>query len=141
LVRRARGGGSAGAPILDAGGRGAYAKGGAFESGVQAFADGAAFTNGVVSSATMAPMAVFGEAGPEAIMPLKRGPNGSLGVQVVGTGGGGGSGGGVQVVQHISIDSRSDQATILQAMAQAKDAAIAQIQREVRSGSRAYTRA
>ena len=61
-----------------------YAKGGAFEGGseVQAFAKG-----GVVSRPTTFPMTggqtgLMGEAGPEAIMPLKRGSNGKMGVQV-----------------------------------------------------------
>jgi TP901 family phage tail tape measure protein len=47
-----------------------YAKGGIFDrpTGFK-FANGAGFSNGVM-----------GEAGPEAVMPLKRGPNGSLGV-------------------------------------------------------------
>ena len=34
----------------------------------------------IASSPTIAPMALFGEAGPEAIMPLRRGADGSLGV-------------------------------------------------------------
>ncbi|MDB4296091.1 hypothetical protein N9940_00685 [bacterium] len=65
-----------------------FKDGGAFSGGnVIPFANG-----GVVSSATMFPMAgkqtgVMGEAGPEAIMPLKRGANGKLGVQVQGGGG------------------------------------------------------
>ncbi|VVE78192.1 hypothetical protein PSP31120_01553 [Pandoraea sputorum] len=67
------------------------AKGNVFASGaaVQAFAKGGAFTNQVVSQPTLAPMALFGEAGEEAIMPLTRGPDGSLGVKAsidVGTG-------------------------------------------------------
>ena len=49
-----------------------------------------AYANGgipdLVSSPTMAPMALFGEAGPEAIMPLRRGPDGRLGVEVNGGG-------------------------------------------------------
>jgi phage-related minor tail protein len=45
-------------------------------------------------------MALFGEAGPEAIMPLKRGPDGSLGVRTSGHSGGG------NVTQHITIDAR-----------------------------------
>lgn len=60
-----------------------FSKGGVFSGGsqVQAFAEG-----GVVSSPTNFPMAgnkvgLMGEAGPEAIMPLKRGSNGKLGVQ------------------------------------------------------------
>jgi len=62
-----------------------FANGAAFSGGkVTPFADG-----GVVSSPTMFPMAngagLMGEAGPEAIMPLKRGKNGKLGVQVEGS--------------------------------------------------------
>ncbi|VVD74395.1 hypothetical protein PAQ31011_00789 [Pandoraea aquatica] len=59
------------------------AKGNVFASGaaVQAFAKGGAFTNQVVGQPTIAPMALFGEAGEEAIMPLKRAPDGSLGVK------------------------------------------------------------
>jgi len=63
---------------------GGFANGAAFSNGkVTAFADG-----GVVNQPTMFPMAngagLMGEAGPEAIMPLKRGKNGKLGVQVEG---------------------------------------------------------
>ncbi len=54
---------------------------------IRPFADG-----GVLSGPTMFPMAggktgLMGEAGPEAIMPLKRGANGKLGVQMEGGGG------------------------------------------------------
>jgi len=84
-------------PILDglfggSGGGGAgilgkifgFANGGAFMNGkVTPFADG-----GVVGSPTVFPMAngmgLMGEAGPEAIMPLKRGKNGKLGVEASG---------------------------------------------------------
>jgi hypothetical protein len=56
-----------------------FAKGGAFNNGVQMFANG-----GVVGSPTMfghsGGLGVMGEAGPEAIMPLKRGSDGKLGV-------------------------------------------------------------
>ena len=56
-------------------------------SGIQAYADG-----GVVNSPTMfkhgGGLGVMGEAGPEAIMPLSRGSNGKLGVQMEGGGGG-----------------------------------------------------
>lgn len=64
------------------------ANGNLFYSGqvVQAFASGGAFTNSVVSSPTMAPMALFGEAGPEAIMPLARDGAGRLGVKAQGAG-------------------------------------------------------
>lgn len=54
------------------------------------WAKGGAFTNSVVDSPTMFKFAnggkfgVMGEAGPEAVLPLKRGSDGSLGVQVQG---------------------------------------------------------
>lgn len=66
------------------------AKGNAFDqSGVQPFAKGGAFTNSVVNQPTLFTFAnggsfgMMGEAGPEAIMPLQRGSDGSLGVKVV----------------------------------------------------------
>jgi len=64
------------------------ADGGAWSGGrqIQAYADG-----GVVGGPTMFPMSggktgLMGEAGPEAIMPLKRGKNGKLGVETSGSG-------------------------------------------------------
>ncbi|MBA4903108.1 phage tail tape measure protein [Pseudomonas aeruginosa] len=71
----------------------AQADGGAWANGVQFFANGAAFTNSIVSRPTAFGMAggrtgVIGEAGPEAILPLARGADGSLGVRSVGGGGG-----------------------------------------------------
>ena len=66
------------------------AKGTAWDSGVQAFAKGGAFTNSVVSSPTLFKFAkgtgLMGEAGPEAIMPLKRDSSGNLGVRAQGSG-------------------------------------------------------
>ncbi len=64
-----------------------FANGGVFSGGrVTAFAAG-----GVVSGPTPFPMrgglGLMGEAGPEAIMPLTRGPGGKLGVQAIGGGG------------------------------------------------------
>jgi hypothetical protein len=41
---------------------------------------------GVVDSPSIAPMALFGEAGPEAIVPLKRGTDGNLGIAASGGG-------------------------------------------------------
>ena len=65
------------------------ADGGAWQGGsqIQAYADG-----GVIGGPTTFPMSggktgLMGEAGPEAIMPLKRGSNGKLGVQMEGGGG------------------------------------------------------
>jgi len=65
-----------------------FAKGGAFTDGVQMFAKGGAFTNGIYNNPTLFKFAkggafgMMGEAGPEAVMPLKRGSDGSLGVRV-----------------------------------------------------------
>lgn len=72
-----------------------FADGGSFSQGrVMPFADG-----GVVSRPTYFPMrggtGLLGEAGPEAIMPLARGPDGKLGVR-------GGGGGRTTVVMNIS---------------------------------------
>lgn len=70
------------------------AQGGAWDGGVQMFAKGGAFaTNSVLTRPTGFAMAggglgVAGEAGPEAIMPLARGADGSLGVQMMGGGSG-----------------------------------------------------
>ena len=71
-------------------GEGSSANGGAFAVGA-AFAGGNVipFARGgipdLVDRPTLAPMALFGEAGPEAIMPLRRGSDGSLGVRASGT--------------------------------------------------------
>lgn len=72
-----------------------FAAGGAFSQGkVMPFARG-----GIVAGATTFPMrggtGLMGEAGPEAIMPLQRGPDGRLGVQAAG-------GRGVSVVMNIT---------------------------------------
>jgi hypothetical protein len=48
------------------------------------FAKGGAFTNGIVSDPTTFNMGLMGEAGPEAIMPLTRMADGSLGVAYAG---------------------------------------------------------
>lgn len=68
------------------------ANGAYFADGVAAFANGGAFTNSIVSSPTLfqfadggtMKMGEMGEAGPEAIMPLRRGPDGRLGVDASG---------------------------------------------------------
>lgn len=72
-----------------------FEKGGAFSQGrVMPFARG-----GVISGATTFPMrggtGLMGEAGPEAIMPLARGPDGRLGVRTQG-------GGATQITMNIS---------------------------------------
>jgi len=68
-----------------------FEQGGSFDSGgIQAFANGGTFSNSIVSSPTLFKFAsgtgMMGEAGPEAIMPLKRGPDGKLGVAASGGG-------------------------------------------------------
>lgn len=72
------------------------------------FAKGDAFTNGVYSSPTMFKFAnggsfgVMGEAGPEAVMPLHRGSDGSLGVRMQG-----GSSDGGNVVVNVINNSKA----------------------------------
>lgn len=66
------------------------AKGGAWSGGTQLFAKGGAFTNSVVNSPTSFAMSgggqgIMGEAGPEAIVPLSRSSDGSLGVRMSGS--------------------------------------------------------
>lgn len=94
------------------------AKGGAYSGGTEFFAQGGAFTNSIVSSPTAFGMSgggrgVMGEAGPEAIVPLARAADGSLGVRLVG-GAGGQSSGGVNVYVTInsdgSVNAETDQA-------------------------------
>lgn len=86
----------------------AMANGGAFSGGrqIQAYANG-----GVVGGPTYFPMAggktgLMGESGPEAIMPLKRGKGGKLGVAVEG------NSGSVNVVYNINVTGGSDPAAI-----------------------------
>ena len=83
------------------------ANGNVFSGGsqVQAYANG-----GIVNSPTNFPMSgnqvgLMGEAGPEAIMPLKRGSNGKLGVQMEG---GGNSGDNIVVNQNFNFQSNGD---------------------------------
>lgn len=78
-------GGGSSTPTVSSGTGGLYANGGAFAYGnVVPFALGGAFTNRIVDRPTLFPFAngtgLMGEAGPEAIMPLRRGRDGRLGV-------------------------------------------------------------
>ncbi|WP_236316569.1 phage tail tape measure protein [Enterobacter hormaechei] len=73
-----------------------------------------AFSNGIVRNPTMFAFAkggagIMGEAGPEAIMPLTRAPDGSLGVRAVGAGGGQSLSSAPQV--YISIDGNGNTST------------------------------
>jgi lambda family phage tail tape measure protein len=61
-----------------------FASGGVFDGGLTKFAKGGAFSNSVLTQPTVFRFAngigMAGEAGPEAIMPLRRGSDGRLGV-------------------------------------------------------------
>lgn len=77
------------------------ANGNVFSSGsIVPFAQG-----GVVDSPTIAPMALFGERGPEAIIPLRRGADGNLGVA-------GGSGGGATNISYQIDATGADSGTV-----------------------------
>lgn len=73
----------------------AFAKGDMFADPITPFAMGGAFANSIVKSPTLFKFAdggamrtgLMGEAGPEAVMPLTRGPGGRLGVDASGGGG------------------------------------------------------
>lgn len=112
----------------------AQAKGGAWASGAQFFAKGGAFTNSVVSQPTAFGMAggkagVMGEAGPEAIVPLARAADGSLGVRSLGAGG---SMTTMQISSPVSItmDDRSSEGMELDQQALA-----ANMQREIKAAA------
>ena len=87
----------------------------AIMSGISAFGGGGgdvtAFAKGgIINQPTIFPMAngagLMGEAGPEAVMPLKRGPGGRLGVEMSG-----GSGGEVTIINNVTVDGGDDQAS------------------------------
>lgn len=85
------------------------AKGGVYDSPSLS-----AFSNGIVRNPTMFAFAkggagIMGEAGPEAIMPLTRAPDGSLGVRAVGGGGGQSVSSSPQV--YITIDGNGNTST------------------------------
>lgn len=90
------------------------AKGGVWSGGVRKFAKGGAFTNSVVNSPTAFGMAdgasgLMGEAGPEAIMPLARGSDGSLGVRMVGGAGGSGAVVNISAPVAVTVEDRSSE--------------------------------
>lgn len=84
------------------------AKGKVFNNGATKFAKGGDFTNSVVSKTTnfafRGGLGEMGEAGPEAVVPLTRGPDGSLGVQMYGNSGGGGGRASVAISQFFTIE-------------------------------------
>lgn len=93
------------------------AKGGAYASESLS-----AYSNSIVSTPTYFAFAkgagLMGEAGPEAIMPLTRSADGSLGVRMVGTPGSTSGGGDTIIHQHFNISGNGD-AALKQAMQEA----------------------
>lgn len=93
------------------------AKGGAYASESLS-----AYSNSIVSTPTYFAFAkgagLMGEAGPEAIMPLTRSADGSLGVRMVGTPGATSGGGDTIIHQHFDISGNGD-AALKQAMQEA----------------------
>ncbi|EMM6514558.1 phage tail tape measure protein [Enterobacter ludwigii] len=93
------------------------AKGGAYAS-----ASLSAYSNSIVRSPTYFAFAkgagLMGEAGPEAIMPLTRSADGSLGVRVTGAQTAPGGGGEIHITQHINVSGNGDTA-LKQAMQEA----------------------
>lgn len=146
------GGGATSAGSTQAGYSSTYfpqAKGGAWGGGVQMFADGGAFTNSIVSKPTAFGMVggkpgVMGEAGPEAIMPLTRTSDGSLGVRTIG-GGGSSSSNQVVIQQSFAVpdgqggSSAQDGQAVAQAYAKsAKQGAQEQIAKDLRPGGQIW---
>ena len=108
---------------------------GSLMQGILPFADGAPFSQGrvmpfaqggIVSTATgfgmRGGMGLMGEAGPEAIMPLARGPDGKLGVK-------GGASGGTTVVMNITTPD-------VQGFQRSQSQIAAQLSRALNAGNR-----
>lgn len=132
LLSSAFGGGGGGLGSLFGGGtttsRSGFSEGGSYtfnaKGGVYDSPSLSAFSGGVYDSPQLFAFAkgagVFGEAGPEAIMPLTRGPDGTLGVRAHDSGSGGGSNVTMAgITQHITVSGNADAATV----AQVKEAA------------------
>lgn len=92
------------------------------KGGTYASASLSAYSNSIVRSPTYFAFAkgagLMGEAGPEAIMPLTRSADGSLGVRVTGTQAAPGGGGEIHITQHINVSGNGD-AALNQAMQEA----------------------
>ena len=115
-------------------------------SGIK-YANGGVFTNSIATGPTLAPMALFGEAGPEAIMPLSRGSDGSLGVRALG-GGQSGSTSSNQVVIQQTINVADGQGSGSDTNAQnvarayagsARQGAAEQIARDLKPGGQIWS--
>lgn len=84
------------------------------KGGTYASASLSAYSNSIVRSPTYFAFAkgagLMGEAGPEAIMPLTRSADGSLGVRVTGAQAAPGGGGEIHITQHINVSGNGDAA-------------------------------
>jgi hypothetical protein len=129
------GGGGFGAAIMSVAGS-LFANGGTFGT-AQKFAKGGSFTNQIYNTPTMfrfangAAIGEMGEAGPEAVMPLKRGANGSLGVQMHGGGKPNVRMG--DVIIHNSLAGAIGPDGLAAALQQSGERTVAQIRRDLQS--------
>lgn len=110
-----------------------FALGGTFDR-AQRFANGGAFTNTIVNTPTLfrfangAALGEMGEAGPEAIMPLTRGPDGKLGVQ---SHGGGSRNAEVNVTNHYQFAGAVGLDAIIAMIRQGGEATYNQVKRDL----------
>lgn len=108
------------------------AKGNAFTAaGVVPFATGGVVDRMLPFTFGNGRLGVMGENGPEAVLPLKRGPGGVLGVRAVGAGTAGPAVVINQVINAAPGTSRND---LMQAMTVAKAAAVAEVEDRLRRG-------
>jgi flagellar motor protein MotB len=99
---------------------GFFADGAVFSKGqpITAFADGGVLTRPTFFGMGGGRMGVAGEAGAEGILPLRRGPNGRLGVEAYG-------GGGMTVVNHVAAGvTRGEVTTAIQLAMQATESSV-----------------
>ena len=104
------------------------AKGNAFgASGLIPFASGGVFDSPTAFSFGAGRLGVMGEAGPEAVMPLRRGRDGRLGVAAAG-------GGSVVIHQTINVEAGASRNELMAGMTAAKNAAVGEILEMQRRG-------